>query len=85
MKNNEITVIEQRRWINRYVVDGEFTVGSSCDGEGVTGEKSSDIRAERERSEAMERESVREELVTEERERNLRNLAESEVRGSEDG
>jgi len=85
LKNNEITVIEQRRWINRNVVDGEFTVGSSCNGERVTGEKSSDIRAERKRSEAMERESVREELVTEERERKLRNLTESEVRRSEDG
>jgi len=85
LKNNKITVIEQRRWINRNVVDGEFTVGSCCDGEGVTREKSSDIRAERERSETVERESVREEMITEERERKLRNLTESEVRRSEDG
>lgn len=51
----------------------------------MTGEKSSDIRAERKRTEAVERESVREELITEERERKLWNLAEGEVRRSENG
>jgi hypothetical protein len=51
----------------------------------VTGKKSSDVSAERERSEAMERESLREEMVTEERERKLRNLVEGEVSWSENG
>lgn len=51
----------------------------------MTGEESGDVGAVRERSEAMERESVREEMVTEERERKLRDLIEGEVSRSKNG